>query len=121
MTLSIAIKHVVIAALLAYKGRLFKCPPISQLRPMAEKYGFLEDPDWEQYLKYAGLSFNASKEDFIEFFEKQWNPDPNLCTMCPSTPINQKNKNLYLTSLTTIKGYLLLPLKTGIVIYKHRR
>ena len=52
---------------------------------MAEKYGFLEDPDWEQYLKYAGLYFNASKEDFIEFFEKQWNPDPNLCTMCPST------------------------------------
>ena len=82
------------SALLAFKGRLFKCPPISQLRPMAEKYGFLEDPDWEQYLKYTGLSFNASKEDYLEFFEKQWKPDPTLCTMCPSSPDKSEKQKI---------------------------
>ena len=70
---------------IVYNGRMYKCPPISMLRTHLEKFDRLEDPDWQTYLKYKGISYRDSKTD-IDRFMKNIHQPHSVCGMCPANP-----------------------------------
>jgi MoaA/NifB/PqqE/SkfB family radical SAM enzyme len=70
---------------IVYKGRIYKCPPISMLRTHLEKYRKLDDPDWEPYLKYKGISYNDSADTINKFMKNIYKPH-HICGMCPANP-----------------------------------
>jgi MoaA/NifB/PqqE/SkfB family radical SAM enzyme len=70
---------------IAYDGRLYKCPPISMLRTHLSKYNRLDDPDWQKYLEYKGISLESSNERILEFVDNIFKPH-EICGMCPANP-----------------------------------
>lgn len=72
-------KHVPIL----YNNILYKCPPISQLKPWLESINNLDDEDWAPYIKYKGLSSACSEDDLQKFIDNIYHPH-FICNMCPS-------------------------------------
>jgi len=69
-----------------YKNRLYKCPPISMLETHANKYGLVDDKDWEEYLKYKGIGLDCSEYELGGFVANIFAPHP-ICNMCPVNPM----------------------------------
>jgi len=68
-----------------YKGKLYKCPPISMLRTHATKFNMLDDADWSPYLEYEGLEANCSADEMEKFVKNIFEPH-TICAMCPANP-----------------------------------
>jgi hypothetical protein len=61
-----------------FKNRLYKCPPIANLRDTLELYDLQYNADWQEYLKYKGFGLDDDLTAFIADVGK-----PNkICTMC---------------------------------------
>ena len=70
-------------------SRLWKCPTISMLKDVLEKFGLDHSPDWTKYLKYEGLSPDANDEDLAGFLSR--GPE-EICSICPAErPTYQKD------------------------------
>jgi len=61
-----------------FKNRLFKCPPIANLRDTLEQHDLLFNADWQQYLKYKGFGL---EDDLTAYIADIGKPN-NICTMC---------------------------------------
>lgn len=68
-----------------YKGKLYKCPPISMLKTHLEKFDMLDDPDWKPYLNYKGLDVECDDEVLEAFVKNIFHPH-QICSMCPANP-----------------------------------
>lgn len=62
-----------------HEGKIWKCPPLTYLPLMAEKYNISEK--WDPYLKYTPLEPNCSYEELVEFFNRK---SESVCGMCPA-------------------------------------
>ena len=61
-----------------FKNRVFKCPPLANLRDTLEQHQLLDNADWQEFLRYKGFGPEDDLTDFINDFGK-----PNfICTMC---------------------------------------
>ena len=65
-----------------YNGRLWKCPQTAYLRDTLKSFEQLDDPVWQPYLKYKGISLNPTKEEKEKFIKNQYRP-VDFCSMCP--------------------------------------
>jgi len=68
---------------IVYNGRIYKCPPISMLKTHCEKYGLMDDPDWQPYLQYSGYDILGDISPLVEnigCFHA-------ICAMCPASPV----------------------------------
>jgi organic radical activating enzyme len=74
-----------------YKNKLWKCATIAYLKDTLGTYKQLNDPEWQPYLKYKGLSLDASNDEYKEFFTKQYTPE-SICSICPSKHYNLPHK-----------------------------
>ena len=66
-----------------YKGRLWKCAQTAYLKDVLHAFGQADDPDWQEYLKYDGVSIHASDKELQAFYERQYKPEW-ICNICPS-------------------------------------
>ena len=70
-------------------GRLWKCPTISMLGDVLEKFNLTTSPDWAPYLAYDGLGLDADDDQLEEFLRR--GPEP-ICSICPDNrPTYQKD------------------------------
>jgi hypothetical protein len=61
-----------------FKNRVFKCPPLANLRDTLEQYSLLDNSDWQEFLAYKGYGPEDDLTEFIRDFGK-----PNvICNMC---------------------------------------
>ena len=81
-----------------YKGKLFKCPQAAFLSDFIET---LDDPtEWLTFKEnYVELSKEATEKERNIWFDTYRKPE-DICRMCPSSPENIKNKNIWKNSKT---------------------
>jgi len=81
-----------------YKGKLFKCPQAAFLSDFIET---LDDPtEWLPFKEnYVELSKEATEKERNIWFDTYRKPE-DICRMCPSSPENIKNKNIWKNSKT---------------------
>jgi hypothetical protein len=65
-----------------FRGRLWKCSPITYLRLQKETFPTLSD-EWDPYLAYDGLAATCTDADLSAFLDSEAEP---ICGMCPSRP-----------------------------------
>ena len=65
-----------------YQGRLWKCAQSAYLRDTLSIFGQSDDPEWERYLKYVGVSLDDDVEMIRDFCDTQYQPSW-ICSMCP--------------------------------------
>ena len=64
-----------------YNGRVLKCQT-AYLRDTLAAFEQLDDPAWQPYLQYKGISLHASDEEKAQFYFDQQRP-MDFCSMCP--------------------------------------
>lgn len=70
-----------------YKNRLYKCPPIANLRDTLSLHKLDTNAAWWDYLKYRGY---GTGDDLDSFLADIGQPNAKICTMCSSdTAANQ--------------------------------
>lgn len=70
-------------------SRLWKCPTISMLREVLQKFDLENSPDWTRYLSYEGLPLDATDEEMGAFLGR--GPE-DICSICPAErPTYQKD------------------------------
>ena len=70
-------------------GRLWKCPTISMLGDVLEKFNLTTSPDWARFLEYDGLGLDAPDTQLEEFLQR--GPEA-ICGICPDNrPTYQKD------------------------------
>lgn len=83
-----------------YENKLWKCPPITYLNLMSEKYNLSNK--WDQYLKYSPLTEDCSDEE-LEIF---WNSGClDICSMCPAKKIKIQSKKDPLMGVNESENY----------------
>lgn len=65
-----------------FRGRLWKCSPITYLRLQKEAFSSLAE-DWDPYLKYQGIEASCTDQELQAFLEREEEP---ICGMCPANP-----------------------------------
>jgi MoaA/NifB/PqqE/SkfB family radical SAM enzyme len=65
-----------------FRGRIWKCPPITYLQLQKEKHPDLS-AEWDPYLTYEALSPSASQLEVLEFLTRR---TESICAMCPVAP-----------------------------------
>ena len=69
--------------LVMYDGKLWKCPQISSLQIVADKFKLHDQPEWAPYLGYNGLEVTCSDAELSAHL----NAGPEqICGMCPAKP-----------------------------------
>ena len=66
-----------------FDNRLWKCPQVLFIKDMAAKYALSENPEWQPYLNYKGVGFEASDQELHAFLTRTVEPE---CAMCPVHP-----------------------------------
>ena len=70
-------------------SRLWKCPTISMLGDVLDKFNLQDSPDWRPYLDYRGLGLEAGDEELAAFLAR--GPEA-ICGICPDNrPTYQKD------------------------------
>lgn len=65
-----------------FRGRLWKCSPITYLKLQKERFPQLS-PEWDPYVAYQGLGPEASEEEIVAFLSRQ---EESICNMCSAVP-----------------------------------
>lgn len=66
-----------------FKGNLYKCSPLQNLKRMLSDWGQENNEFWQPYLKYNPLTPNCSDDELVNFISKI-NQSESYCSMCPS-------------------------------------
>lgn len=67
---------------LIHQGKLYKCSSIAKLPMVLSDWGHLNDPDWQNYLSYQGLSSDCSDLELSQWIDNYGKP-AKICQMCP--------------------------------------
>ena len=62
-----------------YKNRLYKCPPIANLKDTLALHNLLDNAHWQDYLAYQGYGID---DDLTPFVADVGKPNAKTCTMC---------------------------------------
>lgn len=71
-----------------YKSCLYKCPPLTYLNLVKNKFQMSEK--WDFYLGYKPLSPNCTTKELKDFFSLK---EESYCNMCASNPVVYKKEN----------------------------
>lgn len=68
---------------LLYNGKIYKCSSIGLLEKTLKDWNQQDDPLWQPYLAYQGISINSSPDEIKKFIDKFGKPE-SICSMCPT-------------------------------------
>lgn len=71
-----------------FNGNIYKCPPLTYLNLIKQKYSL--SSEWDFYLNYKPLTPNSTIKEIKDFFSKK---SEQFCNMCASNPIKYKKQN----------------------------